>query len=201
MTNTPVELTAKQRLRLEAEVRIRSGTAPSTRGSSLGVDALLALYRLAGSPDSAGEGLKLLHELQTHQVEIDLQNDQLLVNERDFALRLEHYRTLYDFAPLGYFILGLDGQILEGNLAGAELFGLEADELGGSRIEGLLMPDSRPTLLGMLVHLRDRGTATSCVIQSDPVHGGRLLQLNASVAPSGQSLLMMVSELNRAPGA
>lgn len=64
-------------LRQRAEGRLEEGMAPATLGWSTGTGALTLLHRLAGDPASAGDALKLLHELQVHQVELDLQHEQM----------------------------------------------------------------------------------------------------------------------------
>jgi PAS domain S-box-containing protein len=65
----------------------------------------------------------LLHELQIHQIELELQNDEL--RKAQDALEVAHrkYSNLYEFAPLGYFTLNQAGLIEEVNLAGATLLG------------------------------------------------------------------------------
>ena len=64
-------------LRVDAEDRLEHGTAPPTRGWPTGSEALRLLHSLASAPASASEALKLLHELQVHQVELDLQREQM----------------------------------------------------------------------------------------------------------------------------
>ena len=68
---------------------------------------------------------ELFHELQVHQVELEMQNEEL----RQAQIKLEDsqrkYFDLYNFAPDGYFTLDKDGIILEVNLKGASLLGVE----------------------------------------------------------------------------
>ena len=64
------------KLRQSAVERLVKGIAPATRGSSLGTEALTLLHGLASTPQTASDALKLLHELQVHQVELDLQHEQ-----------------------------------------------------------------------------------------------------------------------------
>lgn len=201
MSYLPTEFTHQQRLRLKAEGRLKNGTAATSKGFTLGVDALAVLYQLASSPESAAEGLKLLHELQTHQVELDLQNEQLAANEHDIAKSFSYYQGLFDFAPIGYFVAGLDGQILESNLACAELFEVESNEFSGRHFDSLLRPESRSMFFRLLKRLLEQGTRESCVVQSDHAFGGRTLQINARCAPGGQHLLILVSELDKSMNA
>jgi len=71
---------------------------------------------------SAGEAQKLIHELEVHQIELKLQNEELLLAKEQSEVDSAKYTELYDFAPTGYFTLSKEGEILELNLAGAKMF-------------------------------------------------------------------------------
>src|SRR5664279_1132988 len=64
---------------------------------------------------------RLLHELQVHQVELEMQNAELRKARDELELALENYTDLYDFAPVGYFTLTASGAIIQANLTGAGL--------------------------------------------------------------------------------
>lgn len=66
---------------------------------------------------------KLLHELQVHQIELEMQNEELREAYETAETALKKYTMLYDFAPLGYFTLEKDGSISELNFTGAEMLG------------------------------------------------------------------------------
>lgn len=194
--------TDQARLRSSAEIRLHNGTAPRTRGWTVGNDALGVLYRLASNPDTAGEGLKLLHELQAHQVELDLQYEQLEANENDFVEQIGRYKALYDFAPIGYFILGRDACIMECNLAGAALFGMDQHDIGGRPIDSFLRADGRTTLGWQLKQLFSSTPDVACYVRSDD--GGndfRHMQVSANLAPGGEAILMIITECERPPAA
>lgn len=196
MAESIANMSVQARLRLDAEARLKMGSAPLTQGWSLSADALAILYRLASVPETAGEGLKLLHELQTHQVELDLQHEQLVLNEREFAQELVHYKALYDNAPVPYFVVGRDGRILESNQAAVSLFGAGPGELDGRSIHGLVQETSRPVLSGLLDTLNAQGIGASgsvCVGAAPAASGGACdLRISASVSPDGNALLMLV---------
>jgi PAS domain S-box-containing protein len=67
----------------------------------------------------------LLHELQVHQIELEMQNEELQRARAEAEEASEKYYDLFDFAPVGYFLWDHEGQILEINLAGAALLGLD----------------------------------------------------------------------------
>jgi len=72
---------------------------------------------------------KLLHELQVHQVELEMQNEALRQAKTALEESRGRYIELYEFAPVGYLTLSLDGFISEINLAGCALLGLERRNL------------------------------------------------------------------------
>ena len=76
---------------------------------------------------------RLLHELQVHQVELEMQNEELQKTRDEMEAGLEKYSDLYDFAPVGFFTFTPEGVITQVNLTGASLVGLERSRLvGGS---------------------------------------------------------------------
>jgi PAS domain S-box-containing protein len=66
---------------------------------------------------------RLVHELQVHQIELEMQNEQLHQAQKEVEELLDKYFDLYELAPIGYFTLDRQGLILEANLAGANLLG------------------------------------------------------------------------------
>ncbi|MFZ0281619.1 MAG: hypothetical protein WAL29_08215 [Bacteroidales bacterium] len=66
---------------------------------------------------------RLLHELQVHQIQLEMQNEELQEAYEIAETALKKYTILYDFAPLGYFTLEKDGSISELNFTGAEMLG------------------------------------------------------------------------------
>ncbi|HEY8034638.1 MAG TPA: EAL domain-containing protein [Methylobacter sp.] len=71
----------------------------------------------------------LLYELPQHQTELEIQNGELLRAHADLEESLDRYAELYDFAPVGYFILTHDGLIDEINSTALELIGVERKKL------------------------------------------------------------------------
>ncbi|MCX6286688.1 MAG: hypothetical protein NTY96_06195 [Bacteroidetes bacterium] len=66
---------------------------------------------------------KLMHELQVHQIELEMQNEELRQANETAETALKKFTMLYDFAPMGYFTLDSDGSICELNFTGAEMLG------------------------------------------------------------------------------
>ncbi|MGE5493460.1 MAG: sensor histidine kinase [Actinomycetota bacterium] len=87
---------------------------------------------------------KLLHELQVHQVELELQNEELRQAQAESEAALEAYTRLYDHAPVGYFTLDRSGVICRLNIAGAELLWGERSRLVGKRFGRFVLERERP---------------------------------------------------------
>lgn len=101
-------------------------------------------------PMSADGPQRLLHELEVHQIELELQNAELHQARNELEVALEKYTDLYDFAPVGYFSIDETGAILEANLTGATLLGVERSRLINRRLQFLVAPPSQPALLTFL---------------------------------------------------
>ena len=96
------------------------------------------------------ETRRLLHELQVHQIELEMQNEELQQARAEVNALLNQYTDLYDFAPVGYFTLERDGAIRQVNLTGARLLGVERSQLVNRRFGLFVSDDSRPTFNAFL---------------------------------------------------
>lgn len=194
MATPPTETSIYLQLRNAAEARLKAGTAAASNWS-LGLDALQLLHKLSGDPDTAADAIKLLHELQVHQVELDLQHEEMRGNEQRIIDDCAHYTELYEFAPFGYFLVDFQGEIIKNNRAGAELFGVTQGELTGARIDRFLTAESRFALLGLLKKLgADDATLTCEVTVDGEANRARVLRVVAKAAPDKCSVLLACCE-------
>lgn len=195
MSTSNNESNAYKQLRDKAVTHLQTGTSPTASHWSVGVDALRLLHRLSSDPDNADDALKLLHELQVHQVELDMQNEEIAANEQALMEDLHLYRSLYDCAPLAYFVIDLEGKVIQGNLAAAELFDVGQDELEEKRIDAFLKPQDRPRLLGLLQRVAESGARDSCVVETGgEAISSRYLQFMATLSPGREQLLLACCE-------
>lgn len=95
---------------------------------------------------SAEEIQRLVHELQVHQIELELQNEELRRSQADLASSRDNFNHLYDFAPVGYVTLSPDGDILSANLTLAAMLGVERGTLIGGKFIRFVTRDSRDVL-------------------------------------------------------
>lgn len=201
MSHLNADSGGRAQLRQVAQQRLVAGIAPSTQGWGISVETLALLHRMASTPTSAADALKLLHELQVHQVELDLQHAQLEANERELTDELARYRALFESAPVAQLVLDGLGQIEHCNRAGAELLGLRGSDVVGRRFDDFLSPDSRPLLAGLFDALRAGASQPSCTVQPERRSAvPQSWQLVACALPSRDSMLLTVSQEAGSPG-
>jgi PAS domain S-box-containing protein len=94
----------------------------------------------APTPDEAAA---LLHELGVHQIELEMQNDELRRIQQQLEASRSKYIDLYDLAPVGYMTLDHDGRVLEANLPAATLLRVERPALLGCRLSSLIHADDQ----------------------------------------------------------
>ena len=119
-------------LRKQAEELLRKG---SSGVSVFNVeDPILTPSDLQLSqPLSLSETQKLIYELEVHQIELEMQNDELSIAIRDADIAAHKYLKLFEFAPTGYFTLSSEGEIFEINLCGATMLGKSRSHLTSRR--------------------------------------------------------------------
>jgi PAS domain S-box-containing protein len=113
------------------------------RGRRLRAAAEAKLARHPAAPlDPGGKAAgKLLHELQVHQIELEMQNEELKRAQEALEESRDKYLDLYDFAPVGYFTLTRTGHIAEANLAGAAMLGVGRPRLVRRGLAGFVAPE------------------------------------------------------------
>lgn len=84
---------------------------------------------------------KLLFDLRVHQIELEMQNEELLHTRAALEASHNRYLNLYEFAPVGYLTLNSEGDIIEINLTAAALFGEERNNLLNRNFTGLIAPE------------------------------------------------------------
>ncbi|HEY3372333.1 MAG TPA: PAS domain-containing sensor histidine kinase [Prolixibacteraceae bacterium] len=107
---------------------------------------------------------KLVHELQVHQVELEMQNEELRAAEEAARINAEKYAALYDFFPAGYFTLTSKGAISELNLIAATLLGKERSNLINCDFKSFLSANSWLVFNKFLKDIFELQTRQSCEV-------------------------------------
>jgi len=94
---------------------------------------------------SENETMKLIHELEVHQIELEMQNEALVfAKEQQLKSANDKYVELYDFAPSGYFTLSYEGTIIKVNFHGARMLGKDRSQLKDNRFGFFVSNDTKP---------------------------------------------------------
>lgn len=107
----------------------------------------------------------LLHELQVHQIELEMQNEELLRAQTAAQEVSDKYHDLFDFAPVGYFRLDEQGRILEVNLAGASLLGLDRSTAVTQRFGQFVAMEHRAAFAGFCKLVSATAGKQTCEIE------------------------------------
>ena len=130
---------------------------------------------------------RLLHELEVHQIELEMQNEELRESRAQVEAGLRCYTDLYEFAPVGYLTLGRDGAIRQMNLTAALLLGVERARLSGRRFEFFIDHSERTGFQALLDKVLASQTKEVCevaLLKKDK--GPRNIQITAVVTQDGR---------------
>jgi PAS domain S-box-containing protein len=151
----------------------------------------------SASEYSESESIKLIHELEVHQIELEMQNEELMRARFDAQDAAEKYTELYDFAPSGYFTLSQDGKIIELNLSGAKMLGKERSFLKNSRFGFFVSNDTKPIFNLFLGKAFNSNAKESCeVVLSADGNLPMYAHLTGIVPENGEQCLMTVHDIS-----
>jgi CRP-like cAMP-binding protein len=125
---------------LQSEVRTSSRSRPNPASFRNRAEARL-LQSPHPEPKTAWDNAQLVHELQVHQIELEMRNEELRHAFEEADYLRERYADIYDFAPVGYFTLNSLGVIVDMNLAGAVLLGIKGTEKSRHRFAAFVEPN------------------------------------------------------------
>jgi PAS domain S-box-containing protein len=138
-------------------------------------------------PGTEEEPLRLHHELQVHQVELEMQNAELRQARDDLETALAEYTDLYDFAPVGYFTLDRKETIRRVNLTGAGLVGVERSRLAGRRFGLFVTNETRPAFTAFLEKVFTNPVKVACEVALQKEGNDSLsVQIEGIATASGQ---------------
>jgi PAS domain S-box-containing protein len=170
----------KQYLRQQAEVIVRDKVALSTNS----VDAM--------SPSAVRV---LVHELQVHQIELEMQNEELRRTQLQLDASRARYFDLFDLAPVGYCTVSEKGLILEANIAAASLLGVARSELVGQRFSRFILTTFQDTFYLYRKRLFESGKSQFCELKMTKADGTHIwvgLTTTAAQSDTGSPLQRVV---------
>ncbi|MBK6854434.1 MAG: PAS domain-containing protein [Burkholderiales bacterium] len=157
--------------------------------------AMAVLFQLASSPDTAHDALALLHELQVHQVELELQAEELRQAHVELESALFRQTDRVERAPVGYLTIDATTTLQDINLTGARLLGATANDLVGRRLVSFLTTTHADKLQTLLDRARDGLSPETCQLSLVPA-GREARDVYASAdraSTPGQFLLVLMA--------
>jgi PAS domain S-box-containing protein len=139
-----------QALRLQAEAIVRDKAALTNRPPET--------LTLAGMQ-------RAMHELQVHQIELEMQNDELLRTQLLLEASRSRYFELYDLAPVGYCTVSEAGLVVEANIAAALLFGLARGAVVGQRVSRFIGKTHQDTYYRLRAQVQATGLPQTCELE------------------------------------
>ncbi len=149
-----------------------------------------------GPAQTEADTQRLVHELQVHQIELELQNEELRRARDQVEAGLEKYSDLYEFAPVGYLTLDRDGVIHEANLTSASLLGIERSRLLNGSLGFCVSPADRPVFNRFLEQVFAHRSRQSCEVTI--LKEGKLpveVRIEAAVTAAGRECRAAITDI------
>lgn len=113
---------------------------------------------------SETELLQFIHQLEVHQIELELQNEELLQAKAAAQDAADKYIELFDFAPIGYLRLSKDGEISKINLAASQMLEKDRVYLQDSQFGFFVSDETKPIFNHLLNRIFNSKTKETCEI-------------------------------------
>lgn len=138
---------------------------------------------------------RMLHELQVHKIELEMQNHEVQlarIAEHKSSLR---YTALFEFAPIGYFVIDSHGIITELNLRGANLLGIKRLNLVGKYFSNFICVQSRDLFKNFLSTIFNGQGIQTCEILVQVNTQMKWLSVEASMDDHGSNCLAAMIDI------
>jgi PAS domain S-box-containing protein len=107
----------------------------------------------------------ILYELRVHQIELEIQNEELRRTQDELAASKARFVDLYDFAPVGYLTVSESGLILEANLTVASQIGLARNMIIKKAFTSIILPEDQDIYYGHRKALFETGAQQTCELR------------------------------------
>lgn len=140
---------------------------------------------------------KLLHELQVHQIELEMQNQELRHAYDNAETALKRYTRMFDLSPIGYFILDQEGSILNLNFTGADTLGERRFSLINSNFKLFIADKSKRVFTDFLKRAYKSYTKEFCeVVIGTKKEASRPIYIEGVVSEDDQECLLSVIDIS-----
>ena len=127
--------------------------------------------------DSEIDPLKLVHELHVYKIELEMQKEELLKESERVEAEAEKYKSIFDFAPMGYIALDHKGNILEINTTGINMLGSKRTAIISKNFNLFISKKYRPVLNNFLNNIFESEGKESCEVEFEIKDGPPLFVL------------------------
>ena len=114
---------------------------------------------------------RLVQELRTHEIALEMQNEELCRIQDELAESREKYSDIYDSAPVGYTTLSGKGLILEANVTLAEMLGVDRGSLVGRRLSGFVVAEDQGVFCQQRLALQETEYEQACQLRMQKEDG------------------------------
>ncbi|MEL4454427.1 PAS domain-containing sensor histidine kinase [Lutimonas vermicola] len=132
------------------------------------------------------ESQSLLHELEVHQLELEMQNEELRETQHRLEESRDQYTDLFDFAPIGYIVLNERAEIKNINLTGCDLLGIERSFVIGKPLSAYISKGQSRNLFLNLRKAFETGLLPSFEIEMKHKSKGNFMALLQGVITKDQ---------------
>lgn len=161
MNRIPLDTAHPSSLLRERAHTLIHGPQTGTRAPNDGRLALRVLFDLACAPETASDALALLHELQVHQVELELQYEELQSSRAELESAWSRQARLHDASPGAQLVLDTAGHLLECNASALTYFDESLPKIHGQALTSWLVPADRPRAQSWLLQAQRSDQAIS----------------------------------------
>jgi len=146
------------------------------------------------------DNLRLIHELQVHQIELEMQNEELKIAHLQAYEAIERYVELYDYAPSGYVSLSKNGDIIELNYSAAVMFGNDRNHIKNKRFGLYISHESLSTFNRLMDKSFMFNEKESCELillhKTDAVDKSICVHVDAKLSEDGSKCLMIITDIS-----
>lgn len=154
------------------------------------------LSKSGSTPPDIDQTLKLIHELEVHHIELEMQNDELRLAKDQITADAQKYADLYDFAPSGYFTLAKNGEIIELNFCGSRMLDNDRSFLISKMFGLYVSDDSKPVLNRFIDKVFSSKSQDTCEVvlqvnSNQPMY----VNLSGTVSENGENCLIIAHDI------
>ena len=143
---------------------------------------------------SEADILKHIHELEVHQIELEIQNEELRLAKSAAQDAVD----LYDFAPTGFFSITSEGKIIRLNLQGASMLGRERSRLRNTSLGFFVSGETKPVFNLFLEKIFKSNTKETCeLILQNEGNTPMFVQVTGIMAENGENCLITMVNITR----